>query len=549
MMNPFRWFLGEDKADTRPVPRSPDLIKAQSDMKVMQKKLTALESLLDVAGDPDESLPGPYQNQSLYRQIISGYVKPEDSSRDFSQAKREEILRLSHQTYALRGDAYNITEIPIDFILGDDIAPQAKDLDDKQLQKEIDEIWFDPRNRLYMEVEDYIRSGLIEGELFLMTEMSEDDGHFEFAYHPPENVHHIMQDDRHRDNIVSVNDPEEAGKTLEYFVMNHVDDKIEVVNTGTDARNARYQITETTDNGSKVIHTHGLVFVYFNNRVKGAVRGRPWLCEILDYIDIHDELIWSQVEREKLLKLFILDITAKDVKDKASADKKLKELGLSTPPRDPITVCHNDKVDLQVKAPETSGRPLVELEQILRANTYGAKGLPEHWSGAGGGANFATARAQDVVPLRRLRRKQRQVINFWLTVIRIQLMMQKAKGASKIKKDPKFDLTYLEVGGRDRQRGAVIMKDAAVALSQLVTQAVLKREAANEIILQVADEGGFEISAEARALPPEPKADEGMVDKFGKRVSDTIAAKKRKTSKGNELDGKDPLDRREADAQ
>jgi hypothetical protein len=378
---------------------------------------------------------------------------------------------------------------------------------------------------------------LLEGELFLIAEMSEDDGHFEFAYHLPENVVKVLQDDRRRDNFIHVNDPKNAGETLTYFVMNHIDDKIKVVRLPGDNRQNRYKIIETTDEGEKSINVHGLVFVHYNNRPNGATRGRPWLCEILDYIDIHDELIWSQVEREKLLKLFILDVEAKDVKSAADAKQKLRDLGLSEPPTDPIAICHNEKVQISVKAPETSGQPARDLEGILRSNIYGAKGLPEHWSGAGGGANFATARAQDVVPLRRLRRKQRQYLNFWLTVIKVQLRMMKDKGASKVKEDPEFDMTHLEVGGRDRQRGAVIMKDMAVATSQLITSGTMKREAIHEIIVQVAEEGGYEISAENRGLPPEPQIDQEMGSPFQNRVSKVIAGKKRKTSKGDEVDG------------
>jgi len=545
-LNPMTWFRSESVSEG-PL-ESADRIKMQSDMRKMREKLTAMESLLSVNFDPDENLPGTYQNQSLFRQLTSGQ-KPDDAGRDFSQQKREEILRLSHQTYALRGDAYNITEIPIDFIMGDDIAPQAKDPKDKKLQDAVDEIWFDTRNDLYMQVEDYTRASLIEGELFLIVEMSEDDGHLEFSYHPPENVASVLQDDRRRDNFIQVPDPKESGNTLQYFVLNHIDEKIEITRLD-DVKNSRYQIVEkVVDGEDKKANVHGLMFTYYNNRVLGATRGRPWLCEILDYIDIHDELIWSQVEREKLLKLFILDVTAKDVKTAAEATQKLKDLGLSTPPKDPVTICHNDKVDIQVKAPETSGRPLVEIEQVLRANTYGSKGLPEHWSGAGGGANFATARAQDVVPLRRLRRKQRQILNFWMMVITVQLKLQKDKKASKLNKDPEFDLTHLEVGGRDRARGATIMKDMSVAVNPLVASAILSREAAHEMVLQTAEEGGFEISADSRVLPPEPEISEPGMDEFEDRTKKVIAAKSRKTTKGDEVEGKqageEPADRQE----
>jgi hypothetical protein len=286
------------------------------------------------------------------------------------------------------------------------------------------------------------------------------------------------------------------------------------------------------------------MFSLFNNRPSGATRGRPWLTEVLDYIDIHDELIWAQVEREKLLKLFIVDVEAKDVTDRATGQARLKEMGLDKPPKNPITVIHNDKVKIKLEAPETSGLPAQQLEQILRSNIYGAKGLPEHWSGAGGGANFATARAQDVVPLRRLRRKQRQFISFFRTVISVSLEFRREASSINVKKDPEFDLTYLEVGGRDRQRGATIMKDLMVALSQAVMNQILEPKAANEILLQAADEGGFYISPEHRETPEQSMNDDDVND-MSSRLQSTIAAKKRKTSRGNEQDGEDPIDRRE----
>lgn len=519
-----------------------ELSQARSDVSSMQKRLASLESLLDVQFDPDEHLPGS-DRQSLYRQVTGGKL-PDDSGRDFSTAKRLEILRLSHQTYSLRGDAHNIIEIPIDFIVGDDLAPEAKDINDTKLQKEIDDIWFDPRNKLWLDAEEYTRSVLLEGELFLLADMSEDDGHLELTYHPPENVVRVLQDDRRRDNFIEINDPDASGQTLSYFVLNNMDDKIEITRVSGGEKNKKYSIKETTDEGEKDVHTHGLVFLMFNSRPKGATRGRPWLTEVLDYIDGHDQLIWSQVEREKLLKLFIIDIEAKDVKDKASATAKLVEMGLKTPPTDPVVLCHNDKVKIKLHAPETSGTPLVSLEQVMRHNIYGAKGLPEHWSGSGGGSNFATARAQDLVPLRRLRRKQKQIVNFWLLVIRVSLRLMRAKGASHVVENPEFDLRYLEVGGRDRQRGAVILKDAMVAISQATSQGIITVEAANEIFMQIANEGGFEISREHRGIGTVPEAD----DEFETNVSRVIAAKKRKTSQGEEQGEEDPVDRQIARA-
>lgn len=116
----------------------------------------------------------------------------------------------------------------------------------------------------------------------------------------------------------------------------------------------------------------------------------------------------------------------------------------------------------------------------------------------------------------------------------------------RVPKDPQFDLTYLEVGGRDRQRGATVMKDLTIALTQAVQDAIISREAANEIYLQAADEGGFLISNANRALPPEPKIDEQRMETMRMGISNAINVKKTKTGRIDKQGRPDdPVDRRE----
>lgn len=542
-----RWFDNLGRRKPLVTPRTPEMIESDQAITKLTKQVTALqsllgESLLSPELDPDRRLPG-YDRQSLYRRMVHGTGQPKDSGRDISEAQRMDILRMCHQTYTFRGDAHNLVEIVVDFIIGDDLAPKADDPEDKTTQDEIEEIWTDDRSRLNMLAEEYIRSLLLEGELHLLADMSEDDGHLEFTYCPVENVDAVLQDQRRRDNYIHVKNPDQTKNHLVFFVLNNIDDKITVTRNEGGETNARYSVVETTEEGDDEVLVHGLCFSFFNLRPLGGTRGRPWLVEILDYIDIHDELIWSQVEREKLLKLFIIDVEAKDVQTPEEAKAKLRELGLASAPRDPVSVCHNDKVDINLKAPETSGRPAVELEGILRYNIYGAKGMPEHWSGSGGGSNFATARAQDVVPQRRLRRKQRQIVNMFLTIIRVALQLKANKNASSAAKDAKFDMTYLEVGGRDRQRGATILKDLMLAVQYAVSLEIITLEAANEILEQAFNEAGFTVDKKHRGLPP--NAGEDFVNRVKDRLAQAGGASRQFSSRGEEEGGSDPTDLRD----
>ena len=501
--------------DWIPFTRSRAMTEA-SDLPVLRRQIEALktetvrlEGLLDVVGDPDARLPvATNQAQGLFRTLSE--AAGADKGRDFADAKRREILRLSHLAYALRGDAHNLLEIFIDFVIGDGLHPKADTTtgnDGADLQEVLDEIWTDPRNRLAERHENLTRNLLLEGELFQPADLSPIDGHLELGYLPPERVLRVLQDARGRDAFLEVDPPQAGTQPLLYFVLDNLSDLIAIerlpVAETQDEMAPRYRITETiVDPGGNVPRSvtkdlHGLAFGWFVNRPEGATRGRTELTEILDYIDIHDEHLWATVEREKLRKMFLLDVTIKDAKTDADIRKITRELGLDKPPDGPKVTAHNDQVEIKIQRIEDDSAADKATEQILRMNIYGAKGFPEFWSGAGADANLATAKAQEQVPLKRLRRKQSQVKGCWERLIAISLeLRRRAKSTAAV---GGFSILVTEVGGKDHARGATVLKDLALALT--TASDVLGKEVRNHVLISSLREGGWEIPEEMEGVP------------------------------------------------
>jgi len=481
------------------------------------ERADALESVLSTIGDPDALLPfATRQAQGLFRAIGKG----KETDRDLNTFKRSEILRLAHQAFAFRGDAHNILESMIDFIIGDGFAPKAQPLKDgkpnEALQQLLDALWEDPKNRLEDTHEAMVRSYLLEGERFALAELSEQDGRLEIAYVRPEKVTGVIQDNRGRDVLIAVE--RGAGQEpWEYFVLDNLTDEIEIERKPEDQQGNRYVITETLvdSGGAKTTvmrSVRGLALAWFANRPEGGSRGRSELAEILDYIAAHDELVWAQVQREKLLNLFVMDVSIEGVTNKEDIDAKLKEMGLLKAPENPKVVAHNDKVTVQMIKPELSAGTKNELERTLAVNIYGAKGMPEHFRGSGGDSNLATAQAQDVLPMKRLRRKQKQVSTLFKKLITIQLELQVRAGVADENTVGEFEIVSTEVGGKDKQRGTTIIKDLIAAISVAVTDQVLKPEAANAILIQALREGGWEVRDEWAELPE--GADMAIVEKM-----------------------------------
>jgi len=470
-----------------------------------------LEALLAARNDPDAKLPGN-QNQSLFR-ALSGST--EDQGRDFKDSDRHKMLRLVHETYALRGVAHNLVEIALDFTIGDGFKPVANDPAETALQKVLDEVWQDHRNRLHETHEDKARTLFLEGERFMAADLSPVDGHLELGYLAPEIVKTVKMDSLGRDAFLELIPPDPGSEPRTYFVLDTLNEQIEIEHLpATTDKAERYEIVEnivgrtgaaTTQRRQKV---HGLAFAWFENRPDGAHRGRPDLLEVVDYIDIHDQLLWTDLEISRLLRMFIIDVSVEGLQSGADGNKKLEELGLTTAPKGPKVLCHNEKVVVQLLQGSIAKTASEKLEQIVALNIYGAKGYPEHFRGSGADTNLSTAQAQELIPMKRLRRKQDRLVARFHRLIEVSLELRRRAGALTIKGAFEFKIQRTEVGGKDKSRGATVLKDVTLAVTQLKDAGVISREAANAIAVQTIRDVGYELPDELSEMPEEdPSAD------------------------------------------
>lgn len=497
-----------------PVPSNDDLNRLLAQAR---DRADTLESLLNVASDPDAKLAGN-QNQSLFRILSTG---ANSEGRDFVEAQRNKALRMAHTTYALRGVAHNIIEIFLDFTVGDGFKPVVESVEDKDLQTVLDDLWKDDRNRLQQRHEAYARSLFLEGERFMPATLSKVDGHLELGYLGPEMVKDVRKDALGRDVYLVVMPASPGAEDRLFFVLDNLNDQITIdVLDAKDDNAPKYRITETIvgaagdATASKSVDVHGLAFAWFENRPDGATRGRSDLLDILDYIDIHDELLWTDLEISKLLRLFVLDVTDPSIVDAASAKKSAEMLGLVNPPEKPKVLLHNDKIVVQLLQGSIAKTASEKLEQIIALNIYGAKGMPEHWRGSGADTNLATASAQEMVPMKRMRRKQDRLVERFHRMLEVSIELMRRAGIGSIK-DPKFKMGRTEVGGKDKARGALVLKDVVFAVSQAASDGLITKEAANAIVIQTIRDVGYEVAEEDAGVPKEdPNADLAKIQKL-----------------------------------
>lgn len=479
-----------------------------------------LEGLLDLGPDPDANLTGD-QRHSLYR--VTGTLGK--GTRDFAQSKRDQILKMCHELYAMRGNASNIIELVVDHVVGERLEPAPskvkrpeKSEDDKSAteaehpadhkdddeqsvtQEQIDEVWKDRRNRLHIVHEQMVTDGELEGEAFYIADYHPDtDGHIVLGYFPPENVRKVQKNSFGRDVLLEV-DPAVPGDPPKFlYILNSMHDDIRIERHGFGS----YTIHDDSEGASpKSRAVHGLCFAKFQGRPSGATRGRPLLMQVLDYIDIHDELIWSATEREKLMRMFILNITDNTIQNKADAESKLREMGLSTPPDAPKVLIHNERIKVELMTAGNMG-PIGQTSEEVNAAIYGAMGLPLEYSGRD--SEGKSGKNDNGIAGKRMRRKQQGWIDWFSEVLCIMIKLRRLamslKGAKVIEIDPSdIKFKHMEVGGKDKSRGAAMIKDLAVSVSTMVNDGLITREAGNELLEHAFEEAGFTISEDNRGL-------------------------------------------------
>lgn len=519
--------------DRLPVSRSTleELQKAAKETKVeLRAEVSRLEGLLDVAGDPDEALPGN-QRQGLFREVLGSSAR----DRDMTAEVRTRVLKNSHTAYTFKGAAENLLETHLDFMLGDTLSVEAED---EKVKDFVAKIWKDERNKLEDDHEDLSRALLLEGELCLRAELSPVDGFLELAWEDPGLVKSVVQDGRRRDAFLEIQNLVGARDARIWFVLNHLSERITVskLDKPRGESGFRYVITETTvgDDGvervSRQKGVHALAFFFAWNRPKGGKRGRGELTSVLDSIDAGDELIWTTVDVQALKRLFLLHVKDRGITSAATGRDVLKKYGLLSPPKNPKVIGTNEKVDInfvQHKGAESEQW----LAEELGIQVQGAKGFPENWRGRSDVEGSGT-RSAELLPLRRLRRKQRKLIRVFETVLEVQLDFMKRAGLSV--PEGAWKLETIEVGGKDKARGAEVLKNVATSLVQASSVAGVKPELVNSILVQGLREIGLEVTKDLEGLPPELADFAGQITE---KIDQILSQKPKKDGEGTQDEG------------
>lgn len=489
--------------------------------------------------------------------IGTGYKSTAGTPRDLSSLSQERAIDATYRLWNTHPMAKAITEILVDYVLGNGIELQA---DTPEVRQVLEEFLRDPVNRLQGQgAESLVRELSLFGEQLHLAfvRSGEDtgglaDGRLRLAPVDPKQIHSLITDPDNRMDVLAVRLKDKNGSAGKLYrlvraeaasgIMKGVKDYAKIAEAvkaraaagGTRLAEAEAQAEASTwtarlregrewrwaeaegrpgvaritagDETIKDLAFDGECFLHQVNRLSTGVRGRPDILPLIDWLDRLDTLFFDSAEHVAALNAFVWDLEVKGGSETAREPEKnlTRQAQKITAMRPNSVYAHNENVVLEAKNPDLKTGDIQQIVRALRVFIAGGMRVPEHWLAEGGYTNRATAAEMGEPTYRMLTRRQSFVSEMLEDFCRYQIDVKVALGQlpAEVALPGKDDQPS---AGKKPARDAfkiklpdISVKDTASAANAfgVMADAVLKLVIANKLPLQQ----GLELLAAVAAL-------------------------------------------------
>lgn len=237
----------------------------------------------------------------------------------------------------------------------------------------------------------------------------------------------------------------------------------------------------------------GDVFYTSVNRRVGSTRGISDLTPAIEYLELHDQTLYSDCERANLMMRFIWDITLQDASPK-TIKEYAKELGNKVVKPGAHRI-HNQKETWQAISPDLNIPQTRELREDIFLYSWGALGLPRQWYVDAENVNRSNDENM-TSPVFKWARTRRDLVGSHLRLESLKYL-QIAHNIQRITKCP-YNKLGVKVVSRDPDRRSydtvgTALKDIADALTVAKTSGFLDQKNCASIFQMVAGSMGIEI--------------------------------------------------------
>ena len=218
-------------------------------------------------------------------------------------------------------------------------------------------------------------------------------------------------------------------------------------------------------------------------------RGIPFMAPIIDWVDAYDQMLWNLVDRTKLARHIVFDVTLKGAEQK-DIDKFIQDRGGVHAPASGTVEVHNDTVEWKPMQPALGSYEDTNTTRALMTQVAGGAGLARTWLAEPEGSNRATA----LTMAEPVRRRVGGVQNLWLgfmrelcayqvdqLVARDRLPMTVDMNGRQVPTSEAFTMIGPEIAAADAQMKSAVLVNLGTGLGALVQAEILGREAAQKL--------------------------------------------------------------------
>jgi len=402
-----------------------------------------------------------------------GYRKLGEKKHDLKSIDQKRMLELAAQLWERSGLAKQLIELPVAFLLGEGVLLTAEDA---EAQEWLDEFWFDPINRLDLNLQSHLRELSLFGELILPVFRNEVTGTVRLGKIDPAEIDAIITDPDNAAVPIGIRIRKAAGKAEDFrIIYNGTDEEL----FAEPARELRAEMASEC-------------FFWRINNLSTGTRGRSDILYAIDMADSYEELVFGELDGAQAKRAVVWDVELKNATDEEIA-AKAKEI---QPPGPNYLRLHNEGEVWNVHTPDLKAGDADTIARLARNHILSGSAVPEHWFGGGGDVNLATASSMGE-PTYKIFSQRQRLIKAMLEAIGTYVIRSRlrAYGLLAMISERGFETTatFPELTARDIARYATAFQQVVVSVTQALTAGVMSEATAVEMLTMMAALMGLEV--------------------------------------------------------
>ena len=321
-------------------------------------------------------------DEALYRPLTQRSVG------DLDSYTRDKMLDISLYLDRTNPVARRMLDLIRDFVFAEGMRRKYVNRD---VERELERHWNDPINKWEERGPRLFRQLMRDGEVLLVRSVNPVDGFVRWGSLPSRVIDSVNVDPNNHEIVRSIRrkrEPnEDQGKLFQAI--------------GPNLETGRYE---------------GEALLWKLNDDGEGTRGISFLYPLADMLDVLEETIFNEMERQQLLKAFLIDVTVTGA-DESKIDRMKRDPMYASPKPGSVWM-HNENIDNKMLTPDLKASDFVSGMEFFLNFALGGAGIPLHWYGFGGDANRATATTMDEPTIKMLTQWQNVVECFLETALR-----------------------------------------------------------------------------------------------------------------------------------